>query len=112
MKSPVGNAFGQNAVVESYVLHSRVLADFLSNRGGTDRVRATDFLPNFEIDDPIASWRDQVNAHAAHLLWTRVGEDPHWLPMHKPVLACFSDFLTTLEEQQPNLATEIRQHLH
>ena len=104
---PPGDELVKNALVEAWVVHVRVLADFLRDyRAKPADVVASDYLSAWAGADPLtAHERGEVNARLAHLssirAWPYEGFES---AIARRVLEGFKDFVDQLDATPPNFA--------
>lgn len=60
-----------NALYENFLVHARVLDDFLSNVGDNRTVKGCDYINGWVADKSRPVWRQHANRRVAHLDWDR-----------------------------------------
>jgi hypothetical protein len=107
----------QNTGMEHFLLHARVLLEFLFFGPHEDEPRASDYVKNWsdirQWTETLKTFQDRVNKEITHLSWRRVGispEDKTWMlqPIVDDLLNTTGLFLTSvdnsyLEERARNL---------
>ena len=69
-----------NALLESFLLHSRNLIDFLENNGKPDDIRCSDFaIRKKKVKLPHQNSKNKIQKFLSHLTWARVDKpSPSW----------------------------------
>jgi hypothetical protein len=65
------DAVVSNALYENFLVHARVLDEFLSNGGDDRTVKARDYVEGWVVGDPQPQWRRHANQRVSHLDWKR-----------------------------------------
>jgi hypothetical protein len=110
----IGTGALQNALLESALVHLRLVDEFLSLPKGNraDDVVAKDFLPTWEPKQVLTeSAREDINKRVHHLTTRRIGQQRLW-PLdlcHDAVRVCI-DFLVQLESDEPQRAAWFTRH--
>lgn len=97
---PESPMFLSNAVLESFGVHTRVLADFLMGNGSRrDDVSARHYLPGWAPDLDLGPVVETVNKHMAHLTTRRLIKVPIEITETEAALVRnFGRFVGELEE--------------
>lgn len=94
----------KNAVLESTLVHLRLVDEFLAGSGGrSDDVSAIDYLPTWAPRNVLTEdERRDVNKRVHHLTTRRIGQSYMWpLALCEDAVRACVDFLTELEREEP-----------
>ena len=121
IKQGLPNQFQKNIYLESFLVHTRNLRDFLFSPPRGDDVSATHFFepPDAEWDESVKDWcpyldanKSRLNKSLAHLSYERIGYEPYkgWDcgVIHTEMTAAWNEFWSRLTAEKQEWFTRDR----